>query len=306
MQNSRHIAGFTGRVRRYLHAFGYVLIATLMGASFLRTATAATNDVQDRVENIAALASSPLMLTVAEGPFIMGTARTSHEPFSFDLQYDDTEQPQRRVWLHQYEIDRDEVSLGEYLLWLRQQQRHLPEEVRKLIDHVTTIHALPLETLARWPALYVTWSEASDFCHTRDKRLPTEAEWEKAARGDSGNLFPWGQRPPTPALAMFGQYHVHEIPVVASVDSGVEGRSPYGLHHMAGNAAEWVEDWFGIDYYATMPDRNPHGPAGGRYKVVRGGSWKSAPALLRTATRGGATPDQRAATIGFRCARSAR
>jgi len=306
MQNSRRIAGYTGRVRRYVHAFGYMLIATLVGASFLRTATAAANDVLDRVEDIAALASSALMLTVAEGPFIMGTTRASHEPFSFDLQYDDTEQPQRRVWLDRYEIDRDEVSLGEYFLWLRQQQRHLPEEVRKLIDHVTTIHALPPETLARWPALYVTWSEASDFCRAQGKRLPTEAEWEKAARGDSGNLFPWGQRPPTPALAMFGQYHAHEIPIVAPVDSGEEGRSPYGLHHMAGNAAEWVEDWFGIDYYATMPDRNPHGPASGRYKVVRGGSWKSAPALLRTATRGGASPDRRAATIGFRCARSAR
>ena len=306
MQNSRRIAGHTGQVPRFLHAFGYVLIATVMGASFLRTAMAATNDVHSPVEDIAALANSALILTVVEGPFIMGTARTSYEPFSFDLQYDDTEQPQRRVWLNQYEIDRDEVSLGEYLLWLRQQQRHLPEEVRKLIDHVTTIHALPPETLARWPALYVTWSEASDFCRSQGKRLPTEAEWEKAARGDSGNLFPWGQRPPTPALAMFGQYHVHEIPIVASVDSGEEGRSPYGLHHMAGNAAEWVEDWFGIDYYATMPDRNPHGPANGRYKVVRGGSWKSAPALLRTATRNGTSPDQRAATIGFRCARSAR
>jgi formylglycine-generating enzyme required for sulfatase activity len=305
MQNSRYIAGYTGRARRYLNAFGYVLIGTLMSTSFLRTAATATNDVQGRVEDIVALASSAFMLTVAEGPFIMGTARTSHEPFSFDLQYDDTEQPQRRVWLNQYEIDRDEVSLGEYLLWLRQQQRHLPEEVRRLIDHVTTIHALPPKTLARWPALYVTWSEASDFCRAQGKRLPTEAEWEKAARGDSGNLFPWGQKPPTPALAMFGQYHVHEIPIVAAVDSGEEGRSPYGLHHMAGNAAEWVEDWFGIDYYATMPDRNPRGPANGRYKVVRGGSWKSAPALLRTATRGGASPDQRAATIGFRCARSA-
>ena len=305
MQHSRHSAEFTGRVRKYLHAFGYILIAILMGTVFLRTATAAANDVPDRIERIAALANGALMLTVAEGLFTMGTARASHEPFSFDLQYDDTEQPQRRVWLHQFEIDRDEVSLGEYLLWLRQQQRHLPEEVRKLIDHVTTIHAMQPETLARWPALYVTWSEASDFCHARDKRLPTEAEWEKAARGDSGNLFPWGQKPPTPALAMFGQYHAHEIPIVASVDSGKEGRSPYGLHHMAGNAAEWVEDWLGIDYYATMPDRNPHGPATGRYKVVRGGSWKSTPTLLRTATRGGASPDRRAATIGFRCARSA-
>ena len=306
MQNERHIAGHTSRGRRCLRVVGYILIATVMGASFLRTATAAANDSQRSVEGIAALANGALMVTVAEGPFIMGTARTSHEPFSFDLQYDDTEQPQRRVWLSQYEIDRDEVSLGEYLLWLQQQQRHLPDEVRKLIDHLTTIHAMPPETLTRWPALYVTWSEASDFCRTHEKRLPTEAEWEKAARGNSGNLFPWGQRPPTPALAMFGQYHVHEIPIVAPVDSGEEGRSPYGLHHMAGNAAEWVEDWFGIDYYATMPDRNPHGPANGRYKVVRGGSWKSAPALLRTATRSGASPDRRAATIGFRCARSAR
>jgi formylglycine-generating enzyme required for sulfatase activity len=277
-------------------------MATLMGVAFLRTATAAPIDP---VEAIAALANSAPMLTVGEGLFLMGTARTSHEPFSFDLQYDDTEQPQRRVWIDQYDIDRDEVSLGEYLLWLRQQERHPPEEVKKLIDHVMTIHAMQPETLTRWPALYVTWPEASDYCRARDKRLPTEAEWEKAARGDSGKLFPWGQKPPTSALAMFGQYHAHEIPIVASVDSGEEGRSPYGLHHMAGNAAEWVEDWFGIDYYATMPDRNPHGPANGRYKVVRGGSWKSAPALLRTATRGGASPDRRASTIGFRCARSA-
>jgi formylglycine-generating enzyme required for sulfatase activity len=277
-------------------------MATLMGVAFLRTATAAPIDP---VEAIAALANSAPMLTVGEGLFLMGTVRTSHEPFSFDLQYDDTEQPQRRVWIDQYDIDRDEVSLGEYLLWLRQQERHPPEEVKKLIDHVMTIHAMQPETLTRWPALYVTWPEASDYCRARDKRLPTEAEWEKAARGDSGKLFPWGQKPPTSALAMFGQYHVHEIPIVASVDSGEEGRSPYGLHHMAGNAAEWVEDWFGIDYYATMPDRNPHGPATGRYKVVRGGSWKSTPTLLRTATRGGASPDRRASTIGFRCARSA-
>ncbi|MEO8341087.1 MAG: SUMF1/EgtB/PvdO family nonheme iron enzyme [Nitrospirota bacterium] len=305
-QNGLRIAGRTeGRTWKYLHAFGCVLVATVMGALFLRTVTAATNEGRGPVEDIAALAGSAPLLTVAEGHFIMGTARVSHKPFRLELQYDDTEQPQRRVWLDQYEIDRDEVSLGEYVRWLRQQQRLLPEEVRKLIDHVTTIHSMPPETLTQWPALYVTWSEASDFCRAQGKRLPTEAEWEKAARGASGNLFPWGQRPPTPALAKFGQSHAHEIPVVASVDSGEDGRSPYGLHHMAGNAAEWVEDWFGIDYYASMPDRNPHGPAGGRYKVVRGGSWRSAPAMLRTATRGGALLDQRAATIGFRCARSA-
>jgi formylglycine-generating enzyme required for sulfatase activity len=102
---------------------------------------------------------------------------------------------------------------------------------------------------------------------------------------------------------VFGQYHVHEIPLVAAVDSGEEGQSPYGVRHMAGNAAEWVQDWFGFDYYAIMPERNPMGPTSSRYKVIRGGSWKSKPHLLRGATRNGASPDQRFATIGFRCAR---
>lgn len=273
--------------------------------SCVEVVLAAPPDTPSQAETIASFAQSSPMLTVAKGPFLMGTARMSEGSFSLETQYDDTEQPQRRVWLDPFEIDRDEVSLGEYLQWLRQQQRPVPEEMRKLIDHMTTIHAAQPETLARWPALYATWSEASDFCRAQGKRLPREAEWEKAARGDSGNLFPWGQRPPTPELAKFGQYHVHEIPIVAPVESGEEGRSPYGLHHMAGNAAEWVEDWLGIDYYATMPDRNPRGPNSGRYKVARGGSWKSAPPLLRTATRSGAVPDRRAATIGFRCARSA-
>ncbi len=257
-----------------------------------------------QLDAIAARASHAPMRAVAEGSFLMGTTRTGHELFSLALQYDDTEQPQRRIWLDRYEIDRDEVSLGEYVAWLSQEQRQIPNELRAMIEHVTNVHALPAETLAQWPALYVTWVEASDFCSAQGKRLPTEAEWEKAARGDQGNLFPWGPQPPTAALARFGHSHVHDIPVVAPVKTGEEGRSPYGLHHMAGNAAEWVADWFGIDYYMTMPEHNPTGPATGRYKVVRGGSWKSTPALLRSATRSGASPDQRTATIGFRCARS--
>ena len=156
--------------------------------------------------------------------------------------------------------------------------------------------------LAPWPALYVTWEEAAGFCSAQGKRLPTEAQWEKAARGLEGHVFPWGLSAPRDDLAVFGQYHVHEIPLVAAVDSWEEGRSPFGLHHMAGNVAEWVQDWSGFDYYPMSPNRNPQGPKKGRYKVVRGGSWKSRPQMLRTATRGGgAFPDQRAATIGFRC-----
>lgn len=257
-------------------------------------------------QHIASLALDSPMMTIPEGQFFMGTAKTGQDLFSLDLPYDDTEQPQRQIWLDRFAIDRDEVSLGEFLRWLHRHHRPVSHDLRKLIDHMITVHAVPPDRLTRWPALYVTWAEASDFCRTYDKRLPSEAEWEKAARGDKGNLFPWGQQPPAPGLAMFGQYHVHEIPIVTSVENGKQGRSPYGLHHMAGNAAEWVDDWFGIDYYATMPARNPHGVKQGRYKVVRGGSWKSAPTLLRTATRSGASPEQRASTIGFRCAKSIR
>jgi formylglycine-generating enzyme required for sulfatase activity len=283
---------------------GFLLIGALT-AVFLSPAIGAAKD-EVVLGRIAAFASISPLITIPEGQFFMGTARTSQTSFSLEFPYDDTEQPQRRVWLDRFEIDRDEVSLGEFLLWLQQHHHPISSDLRKLIDHMMTVHAVRPEVLAHWPALYVTWAEASDFCRAQGKRLPTEAEWEKAARGEKGNLFPWGHQPPAPGLAMFGQYHVHEIPIVASVELGEEGRSPYGLHHMAGNAAEWVDDWFGIDYYATMPDRNPRGAGQGRYKVVRGGSWKSAPPLLRTATRSGASPHQRAATIGFRCAKSIR
>lgn len=282
----------------------FLLIGALT-AIFLSPATGTAKD-EIVLGRIAAFASSSPLITIPEGQFFMGTARTSETSFSLEFPYDDTEQPQRRVWLDRFEIDRDEVSLGEFLLWLQQQHRPISSDLRKLIDHMMTVHAMRPEVLAHWPALYVTWAEASEFCREHGKRLPTEAEWEKAARGESGNLFPWGHKAPVVGLAMFGQYHIHEIPIVASVELGEEGRSPYGLHHMAGNAAEWVDDWFGIDYYATMPDRNPRGAGQGRYKVVRGGSWKSAPVLLRTATRSGASPKQRAATIGFRCAKSIR
>jgi iron(II)-dependent oxidoreductase len=255
------------------------------------------------LEGIATLARPSPMVTVPEGGFLMGTTLKHDVPFGLATQFDDTEQPQRRIRLDAFEIDRDEVSLAEYLAFLRDQHQSPPEELQGLIWHLVTVHFLPDYVMARWPALYVSWAEADGFCRSKGKRLPTEAEWEKAARGTEGKLFPWGSKPPAPGLAVFGQYHAHQIPLVAAVDSGEEGQSPYGARHMAGNIAEWVQDWFGTDSYVIMPERNPKGPTAGRYKVVRGGSWRSNPNVLRAATRNGAVPDQRAPTLGLRCAK---
>ena len=257
------------------------------------------------LKSIAKRSSPSPAIRIPEGHFLMGTVRIDDDPYGLGTQFDDTELPQRRIWLDSYRIDRDEVSLGEYLAFLYDKRLHPSEGLQKLIWHVITVHSIADETLARWPALYVTWKEADEFCRSRGKHLPTEAQWEKAARGPDGLIFPWGGTPPDNKLAMFGQHHVHEIPILAAVDTGDKGKSPYGLHHMAGNIGEWVQDWFGLDYYAYIPERNPPGPTSGRYKVVRGGSWKSKPNMLRSATRGGAAPDQRSPTIGFRCAASA-
>ncbi|GJL55313.1 MAG: hypothetical protein NPIRA02_24450 [Nitrospirales bacterium] len=259
-------------------------------------------ELAPHLQGIAALAQPSPLVSIPAGSFLMGTKRRDADAFHVDTQYDDTEFPQRRIWVNAYKIDQYEVTLGEFLAFLQQDNRPVSDELQELIWHLIDVHYIPDQVLAPWPALYVTWQEASAFCHAQGKRLPTEAEWEKAARGLEGRAFPWGQDKPTDTVVVFGQYHMHQIPLVAAVDSYPEGQSVFGVYHMAGNVAEWVADWFGSDYYPIMPERNPPGPKNGRYKSVRGGSWKSKTVMLRTATRGGAFPQQREATIGFRCA----
>ena len=292
-------------VRLFIISSAFLALAGLPSAhAESAPARSMAKELPARLDAMAALAAPAPSVTIPAGWFLMGSTRVDDDPYGLGTQYDDTELPQHRVWLDAYEINRDEVSLGELLAFFRAQNRPVAEELQKLIWHMITVHAATDDGLARWPALYVTWAEASDFCRARGRRLPTEAEWEKAARGVGGLLFPWGKRAPTSELAVFGQYHVHEIPLVQAVATGDEGRSPYGLHHMAGNVSEWVQDWFPFDYYAITPDRNPTGPREGRYRGIRGGSWKSRPMMLRTATRSGSPPEQRAATTGFRCAAS--
>ena len=300
-------AWLTAGVREF--SLALLFIVSILSSSAFTASNRAPNpmptpELATHLASIIAMAVPSPTIRIPEGPFLLGSVRVDDDPYGKETQFDDTELPQHRVWLDSYDIDRDEVSLAQYLAYLQARKLQPPVELQKLIWHVITVHSVQDETLAQWPALYVTWKEADGFCRLNGQRLPTEAEWEKAARGPDGNLFPWGPQLPDSSLAMFGQHHVHEIPILAPANSGDAGKSYYGLHHMAGNVAEWVNDWFGFDYYAYMPERNPQGPSTGRYKSLRGGSWKSNRIMLRTATRSGSPPTQRSATVGFRCAKS--
>lgn len=226
------------------------------------------------------------MIEISAGEFIMGLD---------GVQALEDERPAHRVWLDTFVIDQYEVTTAQYAEFFNSETRIPPWQWE----------TIELSRHSDRPVIGVSWHDAEAYCRWKGKRLPTEAEWEKVARGTDGRSYPWGNQVPTNQRANFalGARFSYDL-VLAPVQSHPQGRSPYGLHHMAGNAYEWVQDWYAIDYYQGSPDRNPTGPEQGQFKVVRGGSWSDLPKYLLTYGRFKLPPNTRNSYTGFRCAQT--
>ena len=223
------------------------------------------------------------MVLVPAGEFPMGSE-----------QGDDDEQPVHRVFLDSFYLDTFEVTNGQFAKFVAAIQSEPPWG---FADQETPVMR------ADHPVRWVNWLEATGYCLWAGKRLPTEAEWEKAARGTDGRVYPWGNEPPTPVHAVFGLKEGADT--VSPIGNRDKGRSPYGVHDLAGNLYEWVADWYDEAVYTTQLTINPRGPAAGATKVQRGGSYINSPYRLRASFRTKGDPTEHDPNVGFRCAHDA-
>lgn len=203
--------------------------------------------------------------------------------------------PLREVFVRAFYIDEHEVTVRRYARFLEATGAvALPDGWRPELER----------DRGTLPVVGIDWHDADAYCQWAGRRLPTDAEWEKAARGTDGRPYPWGDEVPSPRYANVGrpfEADAYEAGL-APVGSHPDGRSPYGVHDLTGNASEWVADWY-IDSYVRGDVRDPSGPAEGTGKVIRGGGWYDPPERLEVARRWSAEPRHYSDDIGFRCAR---
>ena len=225
------------------------------------------------------------MVSIPAGPFIRGT-----DQGGFD------EHPQRTLVLDAFAIDRYEVTNFQYQQFVDATGHRKSGPPARYAKNMSKMQGI------NQPVVYVSWEDAEAYCHWKGKRLPTEAEWEKAMRGTDGRLWPWGnvEQPNGANWARVQDGH----DVAASVGTVLTDKSPYGVMDGAGNVMEWVADWYAERYFEEAPERNPPSPDHGVFRVLRGGGYATTGADIRITSRSKMVQDFRDETIGFRCADS--
>ena len=222
------------------------------------------------------------MVQIPEGPFTMGS-----------VDADPDEAPEHQAFLKGFFMDRKEVTQSEYARFAKMTKRPMPrievfeDDQSKLLQQ-------------EFAAMSVSWDDATAYCKWAGKRLPTEAEWEKAGRGEGKRKYPWGEKFAVNAANVDGSEDGYKY--LAPPGSFEAGRSPYGLFDMTGNVAEWVADSYDEQYYKKTSYRDPKGPENADLKVVRGGSWRETEQNARLSKRFAAKHWRTDITIGFRCA----
>lgn len=243
----------------------WLMVLLLLAACTARPQPAATSPVES-------------MVVVPAGWFLMGQDEGPR-----------SNRPQRSVYLDAFAIDRTEVTNAAFAEFVRETSYQAVGWDEKL-----------LEAHTNEPVVGVLWRDAAAYCRWAGKRLPTEAEWEKAARGVDGRRYPWGDAWDPTCVNTAESGHEGVLPV----GSFPTGASPYGALDLAGNAAEWVADYFDFDYYPVAPDHNPPGPSAVLDHGLRGGSWASPSAHVQTFFRDSSHSVRPNLRIGLRCAQT--
>ena len=254
------------------------------------------------------------MVLIPAGEFEMGSnaedaiaiCQELYEPYGSEnkpckLNVFEDEEPIHVVKLDAFYIDKFEVTTADYQICVGEGVCNVPESDFEREGYFDN------PEYANYPIINVSWDDAQTYCNWRGARLPTEAEWEKAARGTDGRTYPWGNTFDG-GLGNFcdREYEYNDgYEENAPVGSYPEGASPYGVMDMAGNVWEWVADWYGYNYFSNSPAENPQGPPNGAMRVLKGGTWKCEGFYdVRSADRSGWFSDHKFVYIGFRCASS--